>query len=167
MINETLFHDEFAIYRAVTGGAYNIPGAYGVIQKGVSFPAKGSIPVATQHFGTIKSDGVIVRGLGTQFGLLNKGDYLYHKEVVRQIKDIIADDQLILEQEFPSDITVGETPLVCKRQTFKMVNIYSSAEDTAAILQEAPIAAGDRILSGGAPLSYDATAGQLTFTVHK
>lgn len=174
MINETISHDEFAVFRATTGGAYNFPFAYGIIQKGSPFPLKGSIPVATQHYGTIKSTGKNVIGIGTKFELLNPGDYLYHKDVVRQIDYIIAPvpgstyQNLVLTEAFPSDITVGETPLVCKRQTFKM--LFAESVDTAAdaILQEAPFAFGTgKSLSGGAPISYDATNGKISFEAHQ
>jgi hypothetical protein len=173
MINETISHDEFAVFRATTGGAYNFPFAYGVIAKGTPFPVKGSIPVATQHYGNIKSTGKQVLGIGTKFELLNPGDYLYHKDVVRQIDYIIAPvagatyQLLYLTEAFPSDITIGETPLVCHRQTFKKVQAFNTSASTAAILQEAPLKpAEDRLISGGAPISYDATAGEISFTVH-
>lgn len=173
MINETIFHDEFAVFRAVTGGAYNFPFAYGVIAKGTPFPAKGSIPVATQHYGSIKSTGKKVLGIGTRFELLNAGDFLYHKEVVRQIDYIVApvsgtDYQILfLTEAFPTDISVGETPMVCKRQTFKMVYAESVSDSADATLQEAPFPFGtSRSLSGGAPISYDATSGKIAFEVH-
>lgn len=173
MINETISHDEYAVYMAVTGGAYNFPFAYGVVSKGTPFPLKGSIPVATQHYGTIKSTGKNVLGLGTKFELLNPGDYLYHKEVVRQIESITAPvegstyQNLILKEAFPTDISVGETPMICKRQTFKMVYVESVSDSADAILQEAPFPFGaSRSLQGGAPVSYDATTGKIRFEVH-
>lgn len=167
MINETISHDEFGVFAAQTGGAYNFPGAYGVIQKGSAFPLKGSIPIATKHFGTITSEGTAVRGVGTQFGLLNPGDYLYHKDVVRQIEYIVSDTLLFLEQAFPSSITIGETPLICKRQTFKMVYAESVHATVAATLQEAPFPAlASKSLSGGSPISYDATLGTIRFEAH-
>lgn len=168
MINETLFHDEFAVFRATTGGAYNIPGAYGEIVRGSSFPVKGSIPIATHHYGLITSDGKAVRGVDTRFTLLNPGDYLYQKDVVRQIDYIVSDTLMFLKQGFPTDITVGESIKICQRQTYKMVYAESIDSSNAAILQESTFAAGmSKSLSGGAPISYDATSGQISFEVHK
>jgi hypothetical protein len=168
MINETLFHDEFAIYRAVTGGAYNIPGMYGRIIRGGSFPAKGSIPIATHHYGLITSTGTAVRGVGTQFSLLNPGDFLYHKDVVRQIDYIVSDTLLFLKQGFPTDISVGETPMICNRQTFKRVIIKNAHATNAATVQEAALTPSEQtIITGGAPFSFDAGTGVLSFTVHE
>jgi hypothetical protein len=44
------------------------------------------------------------------------------------------------------------------------VNTHDSAD---AILQEAPFSPGDRVLDGGAPMSYDATSGEISFDVHR
>lgn len=168
MINETKFHAETATFRAVTGGAYNFPDAYGVIKAGTAFQTKGSIPQATAQSGTIISQGKNVRGTGTEFTKLNLGDFLYQKDVVRQITEIISDTLLVLKEAFPTDITVAVTPLVCKPQIFKKITAKSTHASTAATaLQESPFRVGDEFISGGAPLSYDATAGEISFIVNK
>lgn len=169
MFNQSLWHPEIQTFRAVTGGAYNIPGPYGVIQKGTSFPAKGSIPVATGKSGTIISTGVNVRGTSTKFlSEMKQDDYLYHKDVVRRIKYIVSDTLLVLSEAFPSDITVAEIPKVCESQYYVAIYIKNTNASTSAIVQEAPFGAGNADMNGGSPISYDASGGgTLEFTCHK
>lgn len=167
MINETLFHAEEANFRAVTGGAYNIPNAYGEILKGSSFPTKGTIPEAVTHVGTIDSEGKAVRGTGTTFTSLMQGSYLYNGDVLRKIDYVVSDTLLFLTQEFPANAS-GLALKVCERQFYKMVMAVNTSTDTAAVLQEAPIAAQDRQLTGGSPISYDASGGgELSFNVSR
>lgn len=166
MLNQGPF--EGATFRATTGGAYNIIGAYGAMMKGSSFPTKGAIPVPTGKSGTIISTGNWVRGTDTKFlSEMQPGDYLYHKDVVRKIDFIDSDTMLKLTQEFPSDIASGEIPLLCQSQFYSAIYAKSTHATVAATLQEAPIAAGNTFLNQGAPISYDATSGQLQFQVHK
>lgn len=166
MLNQGPF--EGATFRATTGGAYNIIGAYGAMVKGTFFPMKGAIPIPTGKSGTIISAGRRVRGTGTKFtSEMHPGDYLYHKDVVRRIDFVESDTMLTLTQEFPSDITVDEIPLLCPSQMYSSIYAKSTHGTIAAILQEAPIAAGNTFLNQGAPISYDASSGQLQFQVHK
>lgn len=172
MLNETFNHAEVATFRATTSGAYNIPGAYGVIQIGNSFPTTGAIPIPTIRNGTIISQGINVRGTGTLFTKQVKpGDYIYNtaQKVVRMIDYIISDNLLILKQAFPSDISVGVSVLICEQQTFKKIVVRNAHATTNAVLQEAPMAPGQTpFFNGGAPISYDASGGgTLEFTVHK
>lgn len=169
MFNETLYHPEVATFRAATGGAYNLIGAYGVMAKGTSFPNKGAIPIPTGKSGTIKSTGKAVRGTGTLFTReMRPGDYLYHKEVVRRIDYIESDTLLHLTQAFPSDISVSEIPLYCESQMYKAVYAKNTHASTSAVFQEAPIAPSNTFLNGGAVISYDASAGgTLEFQFHK
>lgn len=169
MINETLSHAEVAIWRAQTGGAYNFPGAYGVIYNGSSFPNKGAIPQPTIRNGTIISQGVKVRGTGTLFTSQCKpGDFIYARDVVRRILYIESDTLLTLATAFPTDISSGISLLICEQQTYKMIyakNVHASAAGT---LQEAPMSAGNTHLSAGAPFSYDfSSGGTLEIEAHK
>lgn len=168
MINETLWHDERAIFNAVTGQSSNFPQGDGTVTED-TFPAKGTIPLARTMTGTIESDGVNVLGTGTLFETeLAVGDYLYDDDgAVRQIKHIESETKLTLRQAFPSDVS-GIDVLYCQRQRFKMVTIESTGT-VAAILQEAPFAVGRRIVTGGAPFTYDASDSnaQISFVVNE
>lgn len=170
MYNETLYHPEIATLRARTGGAYNIIGAYGLMVRGSSFPVKGAIPIPTGKTGTIFSTGKKVRGNGTLFTKeMKPGDFIYAKDVVRMIDYIESDVMLTLRQEFPTDIDSGSPviPLICEQQMYKSIYAKNVHSADAAILQEAPFAAGAVELNGGAPLSYDATSGTIEFSVKK
>jgi hypothetical protein len=167
MINETLFHAEEGTFRAITGSTYNIPNAYGEIMRGSSFPTKGTIPDAVTREGTFKSTGKAVRGTGTQFTKLLQGSYLYNGDVIRQIDHVVSDDLLFLKQAFPSDVSVATTVKVCERQFFKRIYAKNTHESASVTIQEASLRPGDPVLNGGAPLSYDAGSGEITFTVHQ
>jgi hypothetical protein len=161
MYNQSVFHPNIATYVAVAGGAYNIPGAYGVIVKGTTFPIKGAIPVPTGKSGTIISTGVNVRGTNTKFlSELKQDDYLYHKDVVRRIKHIISDTLLVLAEVFPTDIATGEIPLVCESQYYVSITWKNTHATTSGIVQEAPCGPVDAPNgNGGAPISYDGSGG--------
>lgn len=168
MFNELLNHPEVAIFRAQTGGAYNIIGAYGIMARGSSFPVKGAIPIPTGKSGTIISTGKKVRGTGTLFkSQMKPGDYIYAKEVVRRIDYIENDYMLTLTQAFPTDISVAVIPLVCEQQFYKAIKVKNTHASADAIYQEAPITPGNVEFSGGAPISYDATGSELEIQVHK
>lgn len=167
MFNETKWYAETATYRAVTGVSASFPQPNGKITV-ATFPTKGTVPIAKTPAGTINSDGVNVVGTGTAFGSsVKKGDFLYNGTVIRKIQDVIDDTHLVLSQEFPSDLS-GETLKVCECQFFKAIYAHSSDPDAdATALQEAPFRSGGTFLNGGAPIAYDATAGEISFTVHK
>lgn len=178
MFNELKWYDEKGTYRAVTGGAFNFPQSDGTILKGDGtpsggqFPTKGTIPIARQYTGTITTNGVKARFASmsaADFAKLKKGDYLYDGDVIRQIKDVLAPESFLveLEQAFPSDLNAADI-LHCERQFFKAIYARSThASDAATALQEAPFAVGDNFLNGGAPIAYDATAGEISFTCNK
>lgn len=164
MVNETLFHDETGTFRAVTGGAYNFPNSYGDIVQGSNFPTKGTVPIAVPQLGTFKSGGKAVRGTGTQFTkFIIQGDYLYDGNVLRQIDYVQSDTLLFLKEGFPTDVSSATAVKTCARQFFKMIIAKSTHATLAATLQEAPFIAGDHVANGGAPYSYDATSGQISF----
>lgn len=169
MFNETIFHAEVATFRASTGGAYNLIGAYGVMVSGTVFPAKGSIPIPTGKSGTIISTGKGVRGTGTLFtSQMKPGDYIYSKDVVRRIDYIVSDTLLFLTQGFPTDISVAVIPLICEQQFYKAIYCKNTHATTAGVLQEAPMAAGQTFLNGGSPVAYDTSGGgTLEFQLHK
>lgn len=166
MFNERTWHPESGVFRAVTGGAYNLVGAYGLIVYGTSFPRIGSIPPATPKPGTIISQGPNVRGTNTSFLTdVKEGYFIYAKHVVRRVRHVISDTLLVLESGFPTDIaSLGEGLWICRPQTYSSVYIKStgSADPT---LQGAPFRQNDTFLDGGAPISYDATNGELSFEV--
>lgn len=166
MINETQFHDELAVFRAVTGGAYNLPNAYGGFARGSAFPRVGTIPLAVALPGTILSTGKAVRGSSTEFTKLIQGSYIYAGNVLRQIDYVVSDTLLFLKQAFPTDLSIATNLKVCERQYFKMIKTTNTDSANDAILQEAPIAPGTSVINGGAPLSYDATSGELQFEGH-
>lgn len=164
MINETLFHNESGTFRAVTGGAYNIPNSYGDIMAGASFPVKGTIPISVPQLGTFVSGGKAVRGTGTQFTkFIIQGDYLYDGNILRQIDYVQSDVLLFLKEAFPTDVSSATAVKTCARQFFKMIIAKSTHATVNAILQEAPFVIGDHVANGGAPYSYDATSGQISF----
>lgn len=158
--NQFRNHDQRNIFRAVTGSAYNIRGAYGIIVYGSAFPRKGTIPLSTPAPGTIISQGRMVRGTNTTFltgNSLREGYYLHAKDVVRKIRHIISDTLLELEAGFPTDIaSPGEGVRFCKPQSFN--SVYAKSTGTAdPTLQEAPFRQNDTTFEGGAPISYDAS----------
>lgn len=162
--NETMWHAENNVFRAVTGGAYRLVGAYGNITEGSSFPRVGTIPISTPKAGTIISTGKMVRGTDTTFLADVKEGYSIHaKNVLRRVRHVISDTLLELEGGFPTDIaSPGEGLRICRPQVYKSVYIKStgSADPT---LQEAPFRQNDTSFDGGAPISYDATSGELSF----
>lgn len=166
MLNSSPF--ETHTFRVQTGGAYNIIGAYGQMVSGSSFPTKGAIPIPTGKSGTIISTGKRVRGTGTLFTReLVAGDFLYHKEVVRRIDFIESDTMLTLTQAFPTDIASAEIPLLCPQQQYTSIYAKNTATSGDAKIQESPITPSNTFLNQGSPVSYDATAGELEFTVTK
>jgi hypothetical protein len=162
--NESMWHAQKADFRAVTGGAYRLPGAYGTIIYGNVFPTRGTIPVSTPKAGTITSQGNFVRGSGTAFkSAIQEEDFIHAKNVVRKVRHVISDTLLELEGGFPTDITVAEGFRICRPQDYKSIYAKSTSTSADAILQEAPFRQGDTHFSGGAPLSFDATSGEISF----
>lgn len=167
MFNETMWHAEKQTFRAVTGGAYNIPFQYGQIIAGAAFPTVGTIPVSDPLTGNVISQGKAVRGTGTLFTTqLSIDDHIHAKNVVRKIDHIVSDTLLYVVEQFPTDISVSTAIRVCHPQTYK--SIYAKSTGTVdAILQESPFQENDTFLNGGAPISYDATAGEISFQVSR
>jgi hypothetical protein len=163
MINETMFHPEWATFRAVTGGAYNFPNSYGDIMSGSSFPVKGTIPVSLTYPGTFKTTGKNVRGVGTDFTKFIIGSFLYDGNVLRQIAYITSANFMTLTEGFPTDVSIATNVRICERQFFKMIIAMNTHATVAATLQEAPFLPNDRVVNGGAPYSYDATGSQISF----
>ncbi len=157
--NERTWHPQTADFRAVTGSAYRIRGAYGIIVYGSSFQRVGTIPLSTPAPGTIISQGPMVRGTNTTFTTsLKEGYFIHAKNVVRRIRHIISDTLLELEGGFPTDITsAGEGVRFIRPQAFS--SIYAKSTGSAdPILQEAPFRQNDTEFQGGSPISYDASA---------
>lgn len=170
MINETFAHDENGTFRAVTAGAYNIPNSYGGFARGSSFAAKGTIPLAVVREGTFKTTGKAVRGTSSQFTKIKPGDYLFDitSNTLRAVDYVVSDTLMFLLQAFPSDIGSDTTVRTCERQYFKLIVVHNTHASTDAVLCEAPFAPGEKMLNGGAPISYDTTGGgELSFDVHR
>jgi len=160
--DQTFFHSEVNTWRAVTGSSYNIRGVYGS-----TLPAKGTIPFYIPIAGTITSGpNRMILGSGTTFLTSNikVGDFIYAVDVVRRVKAIISDTLLELEYDFPAAVT--NQPLrVCKANAFRMVYAKSTGAAAVTKLQEAPLAVGCEA-NFSAPVSYDATAGEISFTIN-
>lgn len=163
-LNETMWHAEKQTFRVITGGAYTLPGAYGAIAYGAAFPVKGTIPFSKPFQGTIISQGNAVRGTNTRFLTdLSPDDHIHAKDVVRKIAYIVSDTLLFLEAGFPTDITsAGEGLRICKPQIYKKIYAKSTGASDA-IVQEATFKPNDEMTNGGAPISYDAASGQISF----
>jgi hypothetical protein len=164
--NQFIAHAETNLFRAVTGGAYRLRGAYGFIVYGTNFPRVGTIPLSTPVPGTIISQGVNVRGTSTFFLRdVREGYYIHAKNVVRKVMHVISDTLLVLEGGFPTDIaSPGEGLRICRPQAYNSVYAKSTG-DADPTLQEAPFRENDTHFDGGAPFSYDATTGEISFEV--
>jgi hypothetical protein len=167
MFNETQWHAEKQIFRAVTGGSYRIRGAYGVVIYGSVFPTRGTIPISTPRAGTIISQGNKVRGTGTSFRAdVQEEDFIHAKNVVRKVVSVISDTLLELDGGFPTDIaSPGEGLRICRPQDYKSIYAKSTGSADATALREAPFRQNDTFFGGGSPISYDATSGEISFEV--
>jgi hypothetical protein len=168
MFNQNMWHAEKGTFRAVTGGAYRLPGSYGRIIYGSSFPKQGTIPISHPRAGTIISQGPMVRGVGTSFTTdIQIEDYIHANGVVRKVKFIMSDTMLELEGGFPSDITIPVGFRTVMPQQFNSIYAKSTGYSDATALQETPFRQNDTFLNGGAPISYDATSGEIDFTLSR
>lgn len=169
MFNETMWHAEKQVFRAVTGGAYILPGPYGAVIYGSSFPRVGTIPVSSPKAGTITSQGTAVRGVGTTFKSdIQEEDHIHAKNVVRKVAHVVSDTLLYLENGFPTDIaSPGEGLRICRPQTYKSVYAKSTGTVDAVALQETPFKQNDTFFGGGAPISYDASVGEIDFSLSR
>jgi hypothetical protein len=168
MINNLLEYPEYNVFRAVTGSTSVFPNGATGTPTSASFPTKGTIPIARTMTGTIATTDNIVRGTSTLFESEFKiGDFLYNGDKsVRKITKILSDTLMELEAEFVADLAGGTAALKCEPQIFKVIQVENSSAN-AAELQEAPFAAGSRVILWGAPIAYDALTGTLAFTVSK
>jgi hypothetical protein len=166
MFNQNQWHAEKQTFRAMTGGAYKLLGPYGTIIQGTNFPAKGTIPMSCPKAGTIISTGLYVRGTGTTFKTdVQEEDYIHANNVIRKVRHVISDTLLQLEQAFPSDISTAHGLWICRPQVYNSIYAKSTGDADATALQEVPFAQNDTLVNGGAPISFDATAGQIDFTL--
>jgi hypothetical protein len=165
MFNQNVWHAEKAVFRAVTGGAYRLPGPYGTIIYGSIFPTSGTIPLSSPKAGTIISQGNMVRGTSTTFKTdVQEEDYIHANGVVRKVRHVISDTLLELEGGFPTDITSAHGLRVCRPQVYN--SIYAKSTGSAdATIQEAPFEQNDTFVQGGAPISFNAGSGQIDFTL--
>jgi hypothetical protein len=167
MLNRTLFHEEIATYRIVTGQTHPIFGA---------IPDVGCIPFPDLKTGTFSTDnsaadaGVIVRGNGTLFTteLIAGTSFLYFNGAVRRVKNIMGDTLLELYYKFPSSVT-AQLMKVPPANKYRQIYAESSGTNQPAVLQEAPFRPGKVFLNGGAPIAYSVyeSSGdaEITFTL--
>jgi hypothetical protein len=118
--------------------------------------------------GTISTTGNVVRGTSTLFeNEFKVGDFLYNGDkAVRKITKILSNILMELEATFVADLAGGTVARKCEPQVYKVIQVENSSAN-AAELQEAPFAAGSRVILWGAPIAYDALTGTLAFTVSK
>lgn len=108
----------------------------------------------------------MVRGTNTAFlSDLKEGYFIHAKNVTRRIMFVISDTLLQLDGGFPTDIaSPGEGLRFIRPQAYK--SIYAKSTGSAdPILQEAPFRQNDTSFTGGSPISYDATSGEISFEV--
>jgi hypothetical protein len=166
MFNQNIWHAEKATFRAITGGPYRLLGPYGTIVSGASFPSVGTIPVSSFKAGTIITQGTMVRGTGTTFKAdVQEEDYIHASNVVRKVRSVISDTLIELEGAFPTDISVAVGLRICRPQVYNSIYAKSTGDADATSLQETPFPQNETFLNGGAPISYNATAGEIDFTL--
>lgn len=164
MLNQNLVNNEYLVERIVPGTTHPYLGA---------IPAIGCIPLPETLTGTISTDnlgttaGKIVLGVGTIFFTeVLPGDFIYRAGALRKVKYVFSNTMLEIEQAFPASLS-GAALTVPKKNLYKMITSKSSHASDAAVLQEAAFAAGESLVSGGTPLSYDTTTGSIEFTCSK
>ena len=164
MFNQNKWHAEKATFRAVTGGPYSLLGPYGTIVSGNSFPSVGTIPVSIPKTGTLITQGKMVRGTGTTFKAdVQEEDYIHDSNVVRKVRHVNNDTLIELEQAFPADIAVATGLRVCRPQVYNAIYAKSTGSGANATLQETTFVENDTFMNGGAPVSYNAGSGQISF----
>lgn len=145
-----------------------------------ALPSQGSLPVPQQGTGSVSTlnndltNGTLVTGVGTKFtndtqtgsktkftGEVCEGDYLAINsagQMIRRIVQVKSDTQLVIESAFPSSLAGTNNFYIIKKNQYRM--IYAKAVGSAnAILQEQTFVAGETFLNGGAPITYDVSAG--------
>lgn len=153
MPDRTIFYEEKAVYRIVTGQTHPIFGA---------IPDKGCVPIPETKTGTFSTDnsdstsGKIARGSGTLFTteLIAGASFIYFNGALRLVKKIFSDVMLEFENAFPASVT-AQAVKVPQHGYFRQIYAESTGTNQAAILQEAPFRPGKVCLTGGAPLSYN------------
>lgn len=169
-IDEVIFHAEEGLYRGKSGADSYFPDADGRPTQ-ATLPTTGSIPIAKAWNGLFTvssasgSDPKVVRGNDdAQFitdGIC-PGDYLYNGGLVRKIVDVISENMMVLEREFPSNLTL-QAVAICKPQVFKLITCEATAAATQ--VQGTAIAQGEKFVSGGSPIGYSGDG--IVFTVSK
>lgn len=161
-MQEYALHNEIKVDRIIPGTTHPYLGA---------IPTKGCIPLAVSRNGTITTSGV--KGLGTNTLWLTggtsdrliKGEWIHSNGVIRRIRNVFSDNYLELEYAFPVDLSAVAIQLA-PRHRYTAIIVKSTNTTTAATaVQEQQMAAGELTITGGAPISYDMTAGNLEFTL--
>lgn len=164
MLNQNLTNNEYLVERIVPGTTHPYLGA---------IPAIGCIPLPITLTGTISTDnagtsaGKTVLGVGTLFETeVYPGDFIYRSGALRKVLSVTSNTMLQLEQKFPASLSAVALT-VPKKNLYKMITARSTHATEAAVLQEAAFATGAATVSGGTPLSYDVTTGDIEFTCSK
>lgn len=167
-LNEQIFYPEKEVYHVQTGSNGSFPDGDNVLTAYAPFPATGSIPVAKQLTGDIETDGNKAR-ITAPSGLMNQitiGDYIYDNGIVRKIVLILSetDTQVLvqLEAAFPANIAAGSDIFICKRQTYKKINLRAVSGTPA--IQGTAIDTDEEIELGGAPFGYSGGVLSITAT---
>jgi len=167
-VNEQIFYAEKATYRGISGATAIFPRGDGTVSSAV-LPTIGTIPLGRTLTGQILSTGKDVRGdAATNFiDEVHLGDFIYAQNVLRQVTNVLSKNMLVLRNAFPADIAAAINLVVCKPQRFKRIRAKCTHATVAAVLQEAAFKVGDEFENGGAPISYDGTGSEISFTVHE
>lgn len=165
MLNQKANNEEKVSYRVVvvTGGiTHPVLGA---------IPAKGCFPLPLTKTGTISTTntdatkpGKTVLGVGTLFqSEIQVDDYLADSNgVLRRVVYIFSDTMLEIEAKFPTQLSAAAVK-ISRKSNFKMIAAKSTGSVDATALQEQVFPVGETFLNGGSPVSYDVTAGQISF----
>lgn len=136
-----------------------------------AIPAKGCFPLPVTKTGTITTTntdaadpGKIVTGTGTLFLTeVYPNDYLVDSNgICRRVLEVRSNTVIKIEAKFPTALT-GAVVKVAKKSFFKMIFAKSTGAADATALQEQTFVVGETFLNGGSPVSYDVTAGQISF----
>lgn len=165
MLNQKITNEEKVSYRVVVvAGGITHP-ILGVI------PAQGCFPLPVTKTGTMSTTntdvtdpGLIVTGVGTKFLTeINVHDNLVNSiGQLRRVLEVRSDTMIKLEAKFPSSLA-GVAVKVARKSFYKMIYAKSTGAADATALQEQAFIVGETFLNGGSPVSYDVTAGQISF----
>jgi len=91
-----------------------------------------TVPASTAGTGTFSSTGIVVTGTGTNFNLLESGDYLINETAtnIQEVDRVISDTKLRLKEAFSANAS-GEDFKYIKRRDCKLTNLSIAAGEGA------------------------------------